>query len=84
MSHNGDMLTKHELAARLRAVNVGEVASLADVSEKTVYRLRNMTANPTYETAARLIAACDAIASRTKTRRKPAGTKGAPAVKAKA
>ena len=70
MSHNGRMLTKQELAARLLKVNVEEVAALADVSEKTVYRLRNMATNPTYATASRLIDACDAIERRDRAARK--------------
>lgn len=52
------MLDKTELAERLKRVNVKAVSEAAGVSEKTVYRLRNLQTNPSYETTRRLIGAC--------------------------
>jgi DNA-binding phage protein len=51
------MMTRDELAQLLRTVNVEDVAREADVSIKTVYRLRHRQHSPTLDTVERLVAA---------------------------
>ncbi len=58
------MLTPEQLAELLRGVNVAEVAKAADVSTKTVYRLRQYNpdgkAQPSLTTIRKLAAAVEA------------------------
>ena len=42
-------------------VNAKDVAKLADVSEKTIYRLRNCKNSPSLDTVERLVAAVNAL-----------------------
>ena len=69
-----DMLTSRQLAEILNTVNVRDVAKLADVSEKTVYRLRNMKNSPSLRTVERLVEAVNAL--RPKPARLKAGNGG--------
>lgn len=62
------MLTQKQLAEMLLTVNVQDVAKLAGVSEKTIYRLRHMQHSPSLSTAEKIIAAVEAL--RPKRRRK--------------
>ena len=57
MSHNRGMLTLPELAERLRAANVEQVAKAADVSTKTIYRIRS---DPEYRPNLRTMEALEA------------------------
>lgn len=51
------MLTRDELADVLKRVNVARVAQEAQVSTKTVYRLRHKANAPTLDTVERLVSA---------------------------
>jgi DNA-binding phage protein len=51
------MLTRDQLADLLATVNVREVAREADVSTKTIYRLRNKQNSPTLDTVEQIVAA---------------------------
>ncbi len=51
------MVTRDELAAQLRTVNVEDVAREANVSIKTIYRLRNKKTSPSLDTVAALLGA---------------------------
>lgn len=51
------MLTRDELADVLKRVNVARVAEEAQVSTKTVYRLRHKANSPTLDTVERLVSA---------------------------
>ena len=55
------MMTKDQLAALLLTVPVEAVAKEADVSTKTIYRLRHMATNPTIDSVARIVAAAKRI-----------------------
>ena len=55
------MLTSKQLAEMLMTVNAKDVAKLADVSEKTIYRLRNCKNSPSLDTVERLVAAVNAL-----------------------
>lgn len=64
------MVTPEQLAELLRGVNVAEVAKAANVSTKTVYRLRHQSNPPNMKTVQKLL---DAIkATKPARRRKPA------------
>jgi DNA-binding XRE family transcriptional regulator len=71
MAYHGDMLTRNELAALLLTVNVKDVAKLAGVSTKTVYRLRWGQHCPSMDTAQRLIDAAHALTKPARRSRKP-------------
>jgi transcriptional regulator with XRE-family HTH domain len=53
------MITKAELAEKLKAANVEELARLSGVSIKTIYRLRHMKHAPTLDTVEALVVAMD-------------------------
>lgn len=55
MTHNADMLTRDQLAKALQDVNVEDLAEVAKVSAKTIYRLRHKRHAPTLDTVARLL-----------------------------
>ncbi len=63
------MVTSQQLAELLRGVNVGEVATAAGVSTKTIYRLRHQQNLPNMATVVRLL---DAIKAAKKPARKTA------------
>jgi DNA-binding phage protein len=66
------MVTPEQLAELLRGVNVAEVAKAANVSTKTVYRLRHQSNLPNMQTVQKLL---DAIkATKPARKRKPAAT----------
>lgn len=60
------MLTRDDLAALLRSVNVEDVAREADVSTKTIYRMRHKKHSPTLDTAAAVVAAVARLKSKRK------------------
>ena len=66
------MLTRNELAALLLEVNVKDVAKLAGVCTKTVYRLRWGENCPSIDTAQRLIDAANALRKPARRARKSA------------
>lgn len=51
------MLTRDELAELLKRVDVVDVAREANVSTKTVYRLRHKANAPTLDTVERIVSA---------------------------
>ena len=55
------MVTREQLAERLKAVNVEDVAKEAGISTKTVYRLRHMQHAPRLDIVERLLAAIEAV-----------------------
>lgn len=57
MSHNRPMLTRTQLAALLRDVNVEALAAEAGISTKTVYRLRHQKTSPTLDTLQAIVEA---------------------------
>ena len=59
MSHNWPMLTPDQLSKALLAVNVEDFAKAADVSAKTIYRLRQKTNKPSFETLQKIMAALE-------------------------
>ena len=52
------MLTREQLADMLGKVNAQDVAREAQVSLKTVYRLRHQTNAPTLDVVLRIVEAC--------------------------
>jgi len=58
------MITSEQLAEMLAEVNVEEVAREADVSVKTIYRLRHQQHSPTLDTVHRLLGAIDRVKAR--------------------
>ena len=58
------MLTADQLANLLATVNVEAVAKEANVSTKTIYRLRHKTNSPTLDTVAAIVAAVKRVKSR--------------------
>ena len=54
------MVTPKQLSEMLRGVNVAEIAKAANVSTKTVYRLRHQDHSPNMQTVHRLLAAIEA------------------------
>lgn len=58
------MVTREELAERLRSVSVEEVAKEAKVSTKTVYRLRHLRNSPKLDLVQRLMAAIAVVEKR--------------------
>ena len=58
------MLTADQLASLLSTVNVEAVAKEANVSTKTIYRLRHKTNSPTLDTVAAIVAAVKRVKSR--------------------
>jgi predicted transcriptional regulator len=66
------MLTRSKLADLLKKVNVREVADEANVSTKTIYRLRHQETAPSVDVAERLALAVERIKRRT--RKKPTKT----------
>lgn len=65
------MVTPEQLAELLRGVNVAEVAKAANVSTKTVYRLRHQSNLPNMQTVQKLLDAIKATKQPAR-RRKPA------------
>ena len=65
------MVTPHELAEMLRGVNVAAIAKAADVSTKTIYRIRQRPDeySPTLSTASRLIEAVKSASKKAKPRK---------------
>ena len=68
------MVTSKQLADLLATVNVEEVARAANVSTKTVYRLRHQQHSPTLATVEKILAAINSV--------RPGCTDAAPAVPA--
>ena len=60
------MVTREQLAERLKAVNVEEVAKEAGISTKTVYRLRHMRHAPRLDLVEKLLAAIATVERRAK------------------
>lgn len=52
-----DMLSKQDLALLLQGVDVKDVAALAGVSTKSIYRMRHQAANPSLGTVEKIVAA---------------------------
>ena len=59
------MVTQQQLADMLLDVNVEAVAKAANVSTKTVYRLRHQQHSPTLGTVERILRAIEAVKSAT-------------------
>lgn len=57
MAYSRRMITRDQLAELLRRTNVNDLAREAQVSTKTVYRLRNKQHAPTLDTVERLLVA---------------------------
>jgi DNA-binding phage protein len=57
LTDNGDMVTQQQLADMLAGVNVEDVARAANVSTKTIYRLRHMQHSPTLGTVEKILGA---------------------------
>ena len=55
------MVTSKQLAELLAAVNVEDVARAANVSTKTIYRLRHQQHSPTLDTVEKILAAIEAV-----------------------
>ena len=55
MTYSRKMLTRDQLAELLGSVNVEELSREADVSTKTIYRLRHRMHAPTLDTVAKLL-----------------------------
>lgn len=55
------MVTREELAERLKTANVEALAREAGVSVKTVYRLRHQANSPSLDTVAKLLAALEKL-----------------------
>ncbi len=55
------MLTRDQLSDLLRKVNVEAIAREADVSTKTIYRMRHKANAPTYTTVEKLLAAYERL-----------------------
>ncbi len=55
------MVTSDKLAELLLTVNVEDVAREADVSTKTIYRLRHKQHSPTLDTVQRILDAIDRL-----------------------
>ncbi len=64
------MVNPEQLAEMLRGVNVAEVAKAANVSTKTIYRLRHQLNAPNMATVNKLLAAIKA--QKMASKRKPA------------
>ena len=64
------MLTREQLADLLQKVNVEEIAKAANVSTKTIYRMRHKANRPSYATIEKIVAAVADI-KRTVKRRDP-------------
>lgn len=60
------MVTREQLAERLKTVNVEDVAKEAGVSTKTVYRLRHMQHAPRLDLVEKLLAAIKTVERRAK------------------
>ena len=63
------MVTPKELSDLLHGVNVAAIAKAANVSTKTVYRLRHQDHSPNMQTVHRLLAAIEAANPATPTRK---------------
>ena len=61
------MLNRDQLADLLSSVNVEDVAREANVSTKTVYRLRHKKHSPTLDTVAAIVSAVKRLKSKRKT-----------------
>lgn len=62
------MLTRDQLSERLMAFDVKQLAEAAQVSTKTIYRLRNKTIAPNFATVEALLAGMERL-SKPKARR---------------
>lgn len=60
------MVTRDDLARILRDVNVEEVAGLAGVSTKTIYRLRHKQHAPTLDTVEAILRAVRSLSRKEK------------------
>ena len=67
------MTTKAELAALAASVNAEALAEAAGISTKTVYRIRQLKANPSLQTVEDVQRAVKAIKSRTPSGQQAAG-----------
>jgi hypothetical protein len=54
------MLTREQLAEKLRGANVEQLSKLSGVPIRTIYRLRNLEVNAAYDTVADVVRALDA------------------------
>ena len=63
------MLTRDELSALLQGVNVEDIAREANVSTKTIYRMRHKANAPNYATIERILAAVARLKKPSKQRR---------------
>lgn len=61
VTHNAGMVTRKQLADMLATVNVEEVAKAANVSTKTIYRLRHQQHSPTLGTVEKIMGAIKAV-----------------------
>lgn len=68
------MLTRDELSALLLGVNVEEIAREANVSTKTIYRMRHKANAPSYATIERIVAAAQRLKKHVKRQRKVRAT----------
>jgi predicted transcriptional regulator len=59
LSQNRGMLTPDQLSKALHGVNVKDFSKAADISEKTIYRLRQKTHKPSFETLQKILAALE-------------------------
>lgn len=66
------MLTRDELSALLLGVNVEEVAREANVSTKTIYRMRHKANFPNLRTVEQIVAAVERMKKPQRTTRKAA------------
>lgn len=60
MAYDADMLTREQLAEKLRGANVEQLSKLSGVPIRTIYRLRNLEVNAAYDTVADVVRALDA------------------------
>ena len=67
-AQSAPMMTREQLAELLRTVNVEDVAREAQVSTKTIYRLRNQENAPTLDTVEALVAAVKRVKSARRTK----------------
>ena len=63
MTYTSQMITRDQLSKLLLGVNVKDVAALAKVSTKTVYRLRHAQNSPNLDTLNRIVEAAGKLKS---------------------
>jgi len=59
------MITREQLADLLMTVNVEDLAREAQISTKTVYRLRHKQHSPTLDTVTQIVAAVERLRAQT-------------------